>query len=251
MPALTDKEIFDHIISGKISDTVSNNDYTSNASPIQPASLDLHVGKIYVPENGDSPGGINEPLRNSHSLHPGETALIEVNEKLSIPRDMTAIAFPPASMTVNGIIMTNPGIVDPGYEGRLTGVLINMGKDTYEIREGDIVFSLIILSLNKESTSSYIDRKGRKIRYVTNEQYSKLSKDFLNIEKRIECQLSSAKSELNKRGATWVAAITAIAALLAAALPVVTNYQTVYKEIASIRKDIDSIKETPAIKNER
>jgi dCTP deaminase len=87
-------------------------------SRIQPASIDLSIGTIYRPleslsdaEKGEYETGL------SISLGQGETAVIETRETINLPATVAAIGFPPSSVSMQGLLMTNPGHVDPGYSG--------------------------------------------------------------------------------------------------------------------------------------
>jgi dCTP deaminase len=92
---------------------------------VQPASLDLHVGKIYVPEvNSEDFGGTKNPKPNC-VLEPGHTAVVETKESLKLPPNIAAIGFPPSHVSAQGLLTTNPGHVDPGYVGHLSLTIIN------------------------------------------------------------------------------------------------------------------------------
>ena len=73
-------------------------DWYGADSPIQPASVDLRIGKIFLPETKrDEPGGEEVPL-DQHVLRPGRTAAIGTYEELKLPNDMAAIGFPRLGM---------------------------------------------------------------------------------------------------------------------------------------------------------
>ena len=92
-------------------------DWYGKDSPIQPSSVDLHIGDIYVPgtEVGQS-GGEGDPLAD-HVLEPGNTAIVVTQETFSLPPSIAGIGFPPTEVSAKGILMTNPGHVDPGFAG--------------------------------------------------------------------------------------------------------------------------------------
>jgi len=94
-------------------------------SPIQASSIDLHIGEIFLPgKKGDEPGAESNPL-TGHILSSGETAVVITQEKFTLPKDIAGIGFPPSTrMSFKGILMTNPGHIDPGYNGHLRFTLI-------------------------------------------------------------------------------------------------------------------------------
>src|SRR2546430_1903946 len=88
--------------------------WTEANSPVQPSSIDLHIGKISVPAEHTA----QEPTKMSHGRHPlppGQTAVVTTLEHLHMTRNLAAVGFPPSHVSVQGILMTNPGHVDPGY----------------------------------------------------------------------------------------------------------------------------------------
>jgi deoxycytidine triphosphate deaminase len=83
-------------------------------SPVQPSSIDLHIGSIYVPGTKHGEDGSEDKALTSHTLGPGQTALVTTLETLNLPNNVAAIGFPPSRISAQGILMTNPGHVDPG-----------------------------------------------------------------------------------------------------------------------------------------
>src|SRR5688572_5276125 len=111
-------------------------------SPVQPASIDLVIGNIYVPDTrADDLGGVATP-RDDYCLGAGETAVVTTQEQLTMPTDVGAIGFPPSSVSENGILTTNPGHIDPGYRGVLSLTVINMGRRSYDLKRGARILTL-------------------------------------------------------------------------------------------------------------
>jgi deoxycytidine triphosphate deaminase len=62
----------------------SENLYSAE-SPIQPSSIDLHIGEISIP--ADSPDRPFKQIRKGdHVLKPGNTAVIQTLETLNLPK---------------------------------------------------------------------------------------------------------------------------------------------------------------------
>lgn len=136
--------------------------YEDKNSPIQPSSLDLRVGEIYCPSEVNQ-GANHEPLPlDEYILSPGQTVFVTTLEELDLPKDIAGIGFPPSRMSVNGILTTNPGHVDPGYKGKMHLTIINMGRNDHVLRTGDLVITLLFFKLNKESHSDWQSRVGEK-----------------------------------------------------------------------------------------
>lgn len=91
---------------------------------IQASSVDLTIGDIFLPETASAEdGGAEKPLTR-HNLKPGHTAVVTTFENLNFPADVAGFGFPPARVSKRGLLMTNPGHVDPGYSGHLAFTVI-------------------------------------------------------------------------------------------------------------------------------
>src|SRR5690348_3710155 len=89
----------------------------SKESPVQASSVDLHIGNIYLPGVRETePGGAKNP-KHDYCLKTGETAVVTTLETLHLPPNVAGFGFPPSRVSFKGLLMTNPGHVDPGYEG--------------------------------------------------------------------------------------------------------------------------------------
>lgn len=154
-------------------------------SPIQPASLDLTIGLVYQPcteehNKKTPPDGVTEYI-----LKPGRTAIILSREELKMPADLIGIGFPPSKVSVKGILMTNPGQVDPGYQGKLRFTVINMGRKDFVLRQGDVIVSIILMRLHSAPHKDWITRNGGQPGGpITWENLNRVSSDFVNVEER-------------------------------------------------------------------
>jgi deoxycytidine triphosphate deaminase len=84
-------------------------DFLGPDSRIQPASLDLTIGDIFIPgSDPGKPGGSRSP-RTKVSLPEGRIAVIRTKETLTMPSNLVALDFPPSSLSIQGELMTNPG----------------------------------------------------------------------------------------------------------------------------------------------
>ncbi len=159
-------------------------DLYSAASRIQPASIDLTIGNIYLPEvkKGEE-GSIQTPLSDCY-LDPGHTAIVATKEILNLPSDLAVIGFPPSSVSIQGLLMTNPGHVDPGYSGVMKFTVINMGRQPFRLKSGEIIVTLLFFRLALPAKKPYADRNPALNTNVGQSNLSKLSADFLNVENR-------------------------------------------------------------------
>ena len=124
-------------------DGLKSTDHTGRDDSIQPASVDLTVGKIYLPSTEPhEPGGVDKALAK-HTLVSGETVIVETKQKLHLPADIAGISFPPARISARGILTTNPGHIDPGYRGTLSFTVINMGRREFDLDADDDIVTVL------------------------------------------------------------------------------------------------------------
>jgi dCTP deaminase len=155
-------------------------------SQIQAASLDLRVGGIYLPEaKHGAEGSIQEPL-DRLDLAPGATAVVQTLETLKMPGDIAAIGFPPARVSSEGLLMTNPGHVDPGFKGPLSFTVINMGRKDYPLRRDNRIVTLVLFRLERAATNDWFSRTQEAGAGATEDMLSRLSVDFVNVVARAD-----------------------------------------------------------------
>jgi deoxycytidine triphosphate deaminase len=163
----------------------SGDPYGAN-SKIQPASIDLTIGEIFLPEMSEGQKGSIEWPFHSYILGSGHTAILQTNEELDLPSDLAAIGFPPSRVSSKGLLMTNPGHVDPGYKGRMKFTVINMGRESFPLEKGDRIVTLLFFRLVPPAKKSFSERNPNFQGSVGHDELSKLATDFLDIESRAE-----------------------------------------------------------------
>jgi dCTP deaminase len=182
-------------------------DWTSAASPVQPSSIDLRIGKISVPSERTSQTP-DKVTSGRYHLSPGQTAIVTTVECLHMPSNLAAIGFPPAHISVQGLLMTNPGHIDPGYDGPLHFTVINMSRDSIELRIDDAIVTLLFFELEEAVSADY---RTRRPEAAPDPDVNRLSRDFLNVSIRAR---TIAKGEV--RRATLVAGLVAAVLSLSA-----------------------------------
>ncbi|HXH48092.1 MAG TPA: hypothetical protein VNM47_01850 [Terriglobia bacterium] len=221
-------------------------DWYDKDSPVQPASIDLSVGRIHIPGTAEGDPGSELKPKKEHSLKPGETAVIATREQFNLPSDMLGIAFPPSKVSFKGILMTNPGHIDPGYRGPLRFTIINMGSQDFFVREGDPIVSVLVFRLAVPVQADWLRRhNGNPGEYPKQADINKPSADFVNVSNRAKeiAAREVAKAELNiKSWQVWVPLLTAI---LAALITVGTTLiRPAWKEpIAQVQADVKTLKD--------
>lgn len=183
-------------------------------SPIQPASVDLSVGDIALPEASNGP----TIVRLGYELQPGHTAIVTTLETLTIPPTHAGIAMPASGPARRGLLMTNPGHVDPGFEGALSFTVINMGREAYQLNQGDTLATMMLFECK---TACAEDWRARNASGPAGAMAAidLLSRDFLDVERR-------AKKVADDRYRKWSLIVPGLAAFVALLAVLGTAYFT-------------------------
>lgn len=154
-------------------------------SLVQPASLDLRIGKIFVPPKEEPKVGEKVDERVEYVLEPGQAIVVETAETVNFPNDIAAFGFPPTSISNRAILMTNPGHVDPGFKGKLSFTLINMGREVFVIKKGIPIVTLLVIKLANPATNDFAKRNPTFVQVApTPLELNRLGRDFLDLGQR-------------------------------------------------------------------
>ncbi|MEK6288375.1 MAG: dUTP diphosphatase [Acidobacteriota bacterium] len=91
--------------------------------------------------------GLDLPSRVDFVLEPGERAMIPTGIAIAIPPGYAGLVLPRSGLASrHGIALVNsPGLVDSGYRGEMSIVMINTDKhEAFHIKRGDRIAQLVI-----------------------------------------------------------------------------------------------------------
>lgn len=125
---------------------------------IQACSYDLRVGSVFC--NGRILRSMDAGEKQV-TIQPGGIISLFTLEEVQLPDDIMATAFPMNQWSSQGLLVLNPGHVDPGYHGPLSVRLINVRSTPKNINLGDAIFTVIFEKLPKAATKPYSKRKTR------------------------------------------------------------------------------------------
>ncbi len=93
------------------------------------------------------------------TIHPGETALIPTGIAIELPANTEAQVRPRSGLALNhGITVLNtPGTVDAGYRGEIRVILINHGKQPFEIEAGMRIAQMVIVPIIRAEVEEVAD----------------------------------------------------------------------------------------------
>lgn len=159
---------------------------------IQGCAIDLHIGAVFRPgREAGHPGSANSPHSLAVTLQEGETAVVRTRETFKLDDRHAALVFPASRVSIQGLLMTNPGHVDPGYDGAVHVTVINMGREAFPLVPDERILRALVYELDHPVDTPKLAGGGS---VITDELLSKLSPDFLSVADRTA---KAAKREID------------------------------------------------------
>lgn len=166
MAILSDKTIKEYLEEGKIVI-----DPLKDEQQIQPSSVDMRLGdefkvfkvirKPYIdPKDEEDIAECMEsstvPEGEAFIIHPNEFALATTQEYVKVPDDLVARVEGRSSMGRLGVTMhVTAGYVDPGFEGRITLEISNIGAMPVALYPGQRVCQLVFETMTTPAELPY------------------------------------------------------------------------------------------------
>jgi deoxycytidine triphosphate deaminase len=136
---------------------------------IEPASYDLVIGTIF--HGGQIINAGHPRAKESVVIGPGEVVTMLSFEELNLPSDICATAYAMNAQSSEGLLVLNPGHVDPGYQGPLTIVALNLRKVPLALQLGERIFTVVFAKLPQAADPPY--RKNTSARDVVERAVNK------------------------------------------------------------------------------
>jgi deoxycytidine triphosphate deaminase len=122
-------------------------------SSIKAASYDLRVGTIF--KNGKIVNEDHEERQRPFLIQPGEIVSIFTLEEVFLPPDIAGVAFAMNKWSSEGLLVLNPGHIDPGYRGPLTVTALNLRKTSISISREDPIFTIVFHYIGNHTGHPY------------------------------------------------------------------------------------------------
>lgn len=109
---------------------------------------------IILPEyktDGSSGMDLMANVEQTVKILPGEKKIISTGIMVAIPEQYEIQIRPRSGLAAkNGITVLNtPGTIDSDYRGEIKVILINLGKDIFEIKKNDRIAQMIVCPIIK------------------------------------------------------------------------------------------------------
>lgn len=111
-------------------------------SHLQGASYDLRIGTIF--QGGKIISFTDEKEANTIvTLQPSEIVTMLTKESVELPLNIHATVFAINKNSSSGLLILNPGHIDPGFKGPITICAINLSKDQMVLAVDRKIFTII------------------------------------------------------------------------------------------------------------
>jgi deoxycytidine triphosphate deaminase len=173
------------------------------------ASYDLRIQHIYPMDY--------RKKEKEYDLKPQGMVLATTKEKFKLPNDIIGYTTIRNTMSIKGLLALNIGLVDPGYEGPLSTILINFGKENFPLSTGDSVLRMTFHKINKPREINREVTKFVRDEYEEareNAVRSSVGSTFLNLEKTKR----TIKKEILLDFLKWVGVLTLLVILFTFAI---------------------------------
>ncbi|MDC6389213.1 hypothetical protein PP182_11015 [Maribacter sp. PR1] len=161
------------------------------------ASYDLRISKIITVDGEE---------KTSHEMEPNSMVFVISKEKIKLPPDRIGYAFIKTRLSQRGIMANNIGIIDPQYNGYLSTVLTNFGKNKHLICEDGDFLRITISKFNKPTKNKPLGfkmlSKEHYVSMIKNKTMKYLDENFINIKEealRIKNTVDKSHKESQRR----------------------------------------------------
>ncbi|MFB6071012.1 MAG: dCTP deaminase [Halanaeroarchaeum sp.] len=160
---------------------------------VQPASVDVRLGREFLEfqranipsihptserETDDYTAETTVEEDDEFVLHPGDFVLATTKERVEVPRDLVAQVEGRSSLGRLAVVVhATAGFIDPGYRGRITLELSNLGTAPVALSPGMRISQLVFTELKTPARKPYGAERGSKYQDQTGPQASRIQED--------------------------------------------------------------------------
>jgi deoxycytidine triphosphate deaminase len=180
------------------------------------ASYDLTIDQVITMDGS---------VKNDHyKLKSQEMVWVICKETFKMPNNVVGIAHVKTELTREGILSMNTGIIDPGYNGNISTLLINFGKVEKSISTNTIVLRVSFAYVNENN----IDVK--KVGINKNSYFENILKSTDNFD-RTFLNMNAVQIRLSKVLFKRVIQVLAVLASLSATIILIDYVIKIFNKI--------------------
>lgn len=202
----------------EIANLIASVDLISNHEPtrVQAASYDLAIGTIF--RGGQIINGQHVRANDPIEIAPGEVVTMLTREELHLPSDICGTAYAMNGQSSEGLLVLNPGHVDPGYKGPLTVVAVNLRKVPLALQLGDAIFTVVFNRLGQHANPPY-QRAALPLREVERRANKKVvEKSIGSLAQLMSITETDINALIRRHWISWVVMSTSVIAAVASVI---------------------------------
>jgi dUTPase len=186
------------------------------------STYDLSIGEI-IPA-GPASGGAE------YKLPLGGTVRVISTESLRLPNNITGHALLKNELCRKGVLAINVGVIDPGFQGPISSILVDFGRADFVVRQGApflrISFYRCPPSPKADKSAKY--NRDQYVSLVKDEVAAYMAPTFLNVEATAERAAETAFVSFKNGLVIWATLVAVLLALLAIFAPLGASYVEKY-----------------------
>lgn len=201
------------LLSGEEIESLKLVEGSSDGSLYRASTYDLSIGEI-IPAGSVSAG-------SEYRLPSEGTVRVVSREMLKMPDGITGHALLKNELCRKGVLALNIGVIDPGFEGPLSSILINFGREDFVVRQGAAFLRISFHRCPSSPKAAKSDKYTREqyVSHVKDEVAAYMAPTFLNMEGTAAKAAEKAFGDFKNGLALWATLVGLLFAALAIFAP--------------------------------
>lgn len=106
----------------------------------------IHPAAVVPARAHPGDAGLDLVAVEERTMAPGERVAVPTGLTVAIPVGSAGLVLPRSGLARrHGVTLANaPGLIDAGYRGELTVLMVNLGQEAYTVRAGDRIAQLVV-----------------------------------------------------------------------------------------------------------
>ena len=112
--------------------------------------MEVHAQGTLLPEYSSlGAAGADLYANEALTLAPGERAAVATGLRIEIPPGHAGLVWPRSGLAVRHGIDTLAGVIDSDYRGEVRVVLVNHGREAFQVEPGDRIAQLVVQKVER------------------------------------------------------------------------------------------------------
>lgn len=202
------------LLSGEEIESLKLVEGSSDGNLYRASTYDLSIGEI-IPAGSVSGG-------SEFRLPSGGTVRVVSRELLKLPDGITGHALLKNELCRKGVLALNIGVIDPGFEGPISSILINFGREDFAVKQGApfLRISFHRCPSSPKAAKSLKYTREQYVSHVKDEVAAYMAPTFLNMETTAAKAAEKAFVTFKEGLVVWATLAAVLVTVLLAALAI-------------------------------